>query len=103
LEKKGLYKGVVDNAMRLGICSRSGDVIEPMIKPQWYVNCKEMANEACNAVRDGRLQIIPSQFEDTWFRFLLVFFHLPSIHILPPQKHSHVTLDIRFVSSVIFQ
>ncbi|CAK9197057.1 unnamed protein product, partial [Sphagnum troendelagicum] len=70
LEKKGLYKGVVDNAMRLGICSRSGDVIEPMIKPQWYVNCKEMANEACNAVRDGRLQIIPSQFEDTWFRWL---------------------------------
>ncbi|KAH9548136.1 hypothetical protein CY35_11G073900 [Sphagnum magellanicum] len=70
LEKKGLYKGVVDNAMRLGICSRSGDVIEPMIKPQWYVDCKEMANEACNAVRDGRLQIIPSQFEDTWFRWL---------------------------------
>jgi hypothetical protein len=55
-----------------------------------------MANEACNAVRDGRIQIIPSQFEDTWFRFLLLFFHLPSIHILLPQKHSHVTSDIRF-------
>lgn len=32
---QGLFRGVADNAMRLGICSRSNDVIEPMIKPQW--------------------------------------------------------------------
>jgi len=25
--------------MRLGTCQRSKDVVEPMIKPQWYVNC----------------------------------------------------------------
>ena len=35
-----------------------------------YVNCKDMAEEACDAVRDGRLEIIPDQFEDTWFRSL---------------------------------
>ena len=28
LEKLGLYQGVEENAMRLGIRSRSGDVIE---------------------------------------------------------------------------
>lgn len=33
-----------------------------------YVNCKDMAKDACDAVRDGRLEIIPNQFEDTWFR-----------------------------------
>lgn len=33
---QGLFRGVADNAMRLGVCSRSDDVIEPMIKPQWY-------------------------------------------------------------------
>lgn len=32
---QGLFRGVADNAMRLGVCSRSDDVIEPMIKPQW--------------------------------------------------------------------
>lgn len=70
LESKGLFRGVADNAMRLGICSRSNDVIEPMIKPQWFVDCKDMAKEACDVVRDGRLEIIPNQFEDTWFRWL---------------------------------
>ena len=24
--------------MRLGVCSRSGDVVEPRITPQWFVN-----------------------------------------------------------------
>jgi len=29
--------------MRLGVCSRTGDIIEPMLKPQWWVNCADMA------------------------------------------------------------
>lgn len=32
-----------------------------------------MAKEACDVVRDGRLEIIPNQFEDTWFRCLSIF------------------------------
>lgn len=70
LKEKGLYRGRQDNPMRLGLCSRSKDVIEPMLKPQWWVNCTDMAAEACKAVRDGDLKIIPREFEATWFRWL---------------------------------
>ena len=35
LDMQGLFRGKEDNAMRLGLCSRSKDVIEPMLKPQW--------------------------------------------------------------------
>jgi valyl-tRNA synthetase len=28
------------------VCSKSGDVIEPVLKPQWWVNCKPLADEA---------------------------------------------------------
>ncbi len=48
---------------------RSKDVIEPVLKPQWWVSCQGMAAEACEAVRDGRLEIIPKDFEATWFRW----------------------------------
>ena len=48
-------------------CS-SKDVIEPVLKPQWWVNCQDMAAQGCAAVRDGRLEIIPREFEATWFR-----------------------------------
>ena len=54
--------------MRLGVCSRSKDVIEPVLKPQWWVNCQGMAKEACEAVRDGTLQILPREYEAVWFR-----------------------------------
>ena len=54
--------------MRLGLCSRSKDVIEPVLKPQWWVDCQQMAADGCAAVRDGRLEIIPREFEGTWFR-----------------------------------
>lgn len=35
LEAKGLLRGKDPHKMRLGVCSRSGDIIEPMITPQW--------------------------------------------------------------------
>jgi hypothetical protein len=43
-------------------------VIEPVLKPQWWVSCSGMAAQACEAVRDGRLEVVPREFETTWFR-----------------------------------
>lgn len=73
LQKKGLYRGSENNEMRLGVCSRSNDVIEPMIKPQWYVNCSDIAKEALHAVTDEenrRVEIIPKQYVADWKRWL---------------------------------
>jgi valyl-tRNA synthetase len=70
LEEKGLFRGKADNKMRLGLCSRSGDVIEPLIKPQWYVSCGTMAKQAADAVRSGELKIVPDNHKQTWFQWL---------------------------------
>lgn len=70
LEEKGLLRGKTDNKMRLGLCSRTGDIIEPMLKPQWWVNCSGMAQKASQAVKDGDLKILPEFHKDTWFRWL---------------------------------
>lgn len=70
LTELGLYKEKQNNAMRLGFCSRSGDIIEPYLKPQWYVKCDELAARACDAVRNGDLKILPEFNEKTWFRWL---------------------------------
>ncbi|KAJ8299984.1 hypothetical protein KUTeg_021503 [Tegillarca granosa] len=42
LKDKGLYKETKENPMVVPTCSRSKDVIEPLLKPQWYVDMKEM-------------------------------------------------------------
>ncbi|KAI9293757.1 valyl-tRNA synthetase [Neoconidiobolus thromboides FSU 785] len=70
LKEKNLFIETKDNPMVVPICSRSGDVIEPLLKPQWWVNCKEMAAEAIKAVEDGQLNILPKASEREWFRWL---------------------------------
>ena len=40
LKDAGLYVETKDNPMQIPICSKSGDVIEPVLKAQWWVNCK---------------------------------------------------------------
>lgn len=46
LQDAGLYEGSADNPMQIPICNKSGDIIEPMLKPQWWVNCQPLAEEA---------------------------------------------------------
>ncbi|KAI8144679.1 valyl-tRNA synthetase [Fennellomyces sp. T-0311] len=70
LKAKGLFVDVKDNPMTVPVCSKSGDVIEPIMKPQWWVNCKGMADAAIKAVKDGELKIAPKVSEGDWFRWL---------------------------------
>lgn len=37
LVQKGLYRGYATHCMRLAVCSRTGDILEMLLKPQWYV------------------------------------------------------------------
>ncbi|XP_066148110.1 valine--tRNA ligase [Euwallacea fornicatus] len=66
LKQLSLYVDTKNNPMIVPICNRSKDVVEPMLKPQWYVNCSEMASNAIKAVENKELKIIPEQHVKTW-------------------------------------
>ncbi|KAJ2437472.1 valine--tRNA ligase, partial [Coemansia sp. RSA 2337] len=70
LKAKGLYVDTVGHAMSVPICPKSNDIIEPLMKPQWWVKSKQLAEPAMQAVRDGRLEIAPLTSEMDWFRWL---------------------------------
>ncbi|KAK0461790.1 tRNA synthetases class I-domain-containing protein [Desarmillaria tabescens] len=70
LKEAGLFVETKDNPMMIPICSKSGDVIEPILKPQWWVNCKPLAEEAIKRTRAGELIIAPKQSENEWYRWL---------------------------------
>lgn len=65
-----LFRGSKPHNMILPICSRSKDIIEFMIKSQWFVKCDEMSMRAVEAVKSGKLKINPPIFEKEWFRWL---------------------------------
>ncbi|KAG3171264.1 putative valine--tRNA ligase, cytoplasmic [Phytophthora cactorum] len=70
LQEMNLYVDKLDHPTALSICSRSGDVIEPLLMPQWYVDCSAMAKRAADNVRNGVMTIEPKSHAHTWFFFL---------------------------------
>jgi valyl-tRNA synthetase len=70
LEKEGLLVKVEPYQVRLGRGQRSGAVIEPRISLQWWCNMQEMGRMAGDAVRDGRIKIVPERFEKVWFQWI---------------------------------
>lgn len=70
LKKQKLYVDQKDNEMTIPLCSRSGDVIEPLLKPQWWVRQDEMAKEAIKAVKSGDVTITPKTSEKEYFHWM---------------------------------
>lgn len=56
--------------MALQICSKSGDVIEPLLKPQWYVKCEDISKRLIQVVETGEMEIIPSNHVKVWNNFM---------------------------------
>uniref|UniRef100_A0A8C5WXH6 valine--tRNA ligase n=1 Tax=Laticauda laticaudata TaxID=8630 RepID=A0A8C5WXH6_LATLA len=50
LKEKGLYRGAKDHCLVLPVCSRSGDVIEILLKNQWFVRSEAIAQRGCHYV-----------------------------------------------------
>ncbi|KAG0215313.1 hypothetical protein BGX33_001268 [Mortierella sp. NVP41] len=71
LKALGLYRGKNEkHAMRLARCSRSGDVIEPMVMPQWYIKCDSMAQRALKDAENQSLVFHPESSIKDWNRWL---------------------------------
>ena len=70
LKIKKLYVETKDHVMVIPICNRSKDIIEPMIKVQWYISCEEWAKKACEVVRNGELKFIPEVYNKIWFNWM---------------------------------
>ncbi len=49
---------------------RGGVVIEPWLTDQWYVDAETLAKAPIEAVRDGRIEIVPKSWEKTFFNWM---------------------------------
>ncbi len=49
---------------------RGGVVIEPWLTDQWYVDAETLAQPPMQAVRDGRINIVPRTWEKTFFNWM---------------------------------
>ncbi|KAF2707656.1 hypothetical protein K504DRAFT_458142 [Pleomassaria siparia CBS 279.74] len=70
LTKLGLFVKKEDNAMKVPLCEKSKDVIEPLMKPQWWMRMKDLAEPAIKAVEDGELKILPELQERQYYHWM---------------------------------
>ena len=59
LEEQGLLEKVEDRVIATPFGDRGGVVIEPWLTDQWYVDAEKLAVAPMQAVRDGRIEIVP--------------------------------------------
>jgi valyl-tRNA synthetase len=62
LEAAGLLGSVEPYTHQVPKCQRCGQVIEPLVSEQWFLEVKGMAEEALAAVRDGRTTFTPERW-----------------------------------------
>jgi len=49
---------------------RGGEIIEPMISTQWFVDVSPLAEKSLEAVKDGRIEFIPERFKKVYYNWM---------------------------------
>ncbi|RWS28290.1 uncharacterized protein B4U80_03159 [Leptotrombidium deliense] len=67
LNKLGLYRGKVEHQTKVPLCSRSGDVIEKRILPQWFLKSEPVLSEIQKVIENNEIEIIPKRQKNKVF------------------------------------
>lgn len=70
LKSLGLYTKSEPNKMTVPICSRSGDVVEPLLKPQWWMKMESLTKPAIAVVESGELVIRPEVQKRSYLQWM---------------------------------
>ena len=70
LEEQGYLVKVVPHTHAVGTHDRCHTTVEPMVKPQWFVRMKEMAQAALDVVKTEDLNFVPERFEKQYTHWL---------------------------------
>ena len=70
LEEAGALERREDRVIQAPFGDRSGVVIEPWLTDQWYVDAATLAKAPMQAVRDGRIKLVPESWSKTFFNWM---------------------------------
>jgi valyl-tRNA synthetase len=70
MEEGGFLAGVEPHRHMVPHGDRGGVPIEPFLTDQWYVDAKTLAKPAIAAVREGRTNFVPKNWEKTYFEWM---------------------------------
>ncbi len=70
LDTLGIFLKKEETIHQVGHGDRSKSVIEPLVSKQWFLNTKDMSQEAVLAVENDKTKYFPKGWENTYFSWL---------------------------------
>ncbi|MDG6773548.1 valine--tRNA ligase [Thiomicrorhabdus sp. ZW0627] len=70
LEELGLMEDIKPHTLMVPRGDRSHAVIEPLLTDQWYVAVESLAKPAIDAVKNGDIEFVPKNWENTYFEWM---------------------------------
>jgi len=70
LRKLDVLEKEEDYTHSVAVCERCRTLVEPLISNQWFVKMKPLAKPAIEAVKSGKVKIVPKRFEKVYFHWL---------------------------------
>ena len=70
LEEQGFLLEVKDHEIALMVSERSGEVIEPLLREEWFARQTELAQPAIEAVRAGKVKFVPERYERIFLEWM---------------------------------
>lgn len=70
LKEQGFLEEIEDYDHAVGQCYRCQTVVEPTTSLQWFVSVKPLADKAVSAVRDGRINIYPKTWYNSFYSWM---------------------------------
>ncbi len=70
LDEMGLLVKVENITHAVGVHERCGEVIEPLIKSQWFVKMADMVKPAIKAFKEGKPRFVPERFGKVYLHWL---------------------------------
>jgi valyl-tRNA synthetase len=70
MEQLGLLVEIKPHVLMVPRGDRSGDVIEPLLTNQWYVDAKTLAKPAIEAVDNGDIKFVPDNWKNTYYAWM---------------------------------
>ena len=70
LDDIGVFAEQIPYKTTVPIGERTGEIIEPLLTSQWFMNMKEIANNGIEVVKDGKISFVPEHWEKIYFNWL---------------------------------
>ena len=70
LERQGYLVKTESLRHSIGHCQRCATVVEPFVSKQWFIKIEPLAQPAMDAVKDGKVRIVPERFSRVYLNWM---------------------------------